>query len=132
MFGAPPKRFRAPTDDRGRQLFSRLLDQGFHIYLTADHGNVEAVGQGRINQGVTPDLRGEGVRTYRSENLVAASAATNPNTYRLEIAGLPANFMPLFAGGRSAFMQQGEPAVVHGGISVEELLVPFVKVTRVS
>ena len=114
------------------QLFDRLLDQGFHIYLTADHGNVEAVGQGRINQGVTPDLRGERVRTYRSENLVAASAATNPNTYRLEIAGLPANFMPLFAGGRSAFMQQGEPAVVHGGISVEELLVPFVKVTRVS
>lgn len=38
----------------------------------------------------------------------------------------------LFAGGRGAFMQQGEPAVVHGGISVEELLVPFVKISYVS
>jgi hypothetical protein len=23
------------------QLFSLLLDKGFHVYLTADHGNVE-------------------------------------------------------------------------------------------
>ena len=114
------------------QLFSLLLDMGFHIYLTADHGNVEAVGQGRPNQGVASELRGERVRTYRSETLVAESAAANPNTYRLDVAGLPANFMTLFAGGRAAFMQQGEPAVVHGGISVEELLVPFVKISYVS
>jgi hypothetical protein len=113
-------------------LFSLLLDKGFHIYLTSDHGNVEAVGQGRPNQGVTSELRGERVRTYRSETLAAESAAANTNTYRLDVAGLPANFMTLFAGGRAAFMQQGEPAVVHGGISVEELLVPFVKISFVS
>jgi len=111
------------------ELFSMLLDKGFHVYLTADHGNVEAVGQGRPNQGVTPELRGERVRTYRSESLVAESAAVNANTYRLDVAGLPANFMTLFAGGRAAFMPKGEPAVVHGGVSVEELLVPFVKIS---
>ncbi|MDP2370524.1 BREX-3 system phosphatase PglZ [Rhodoferax sp.] len=114
------------------QLFSLLLDNGFHVYLTADHGNVEAVGQGRPNQGVAPELRGERVRTYRSETLASESAAANPNTYRLDVAGLPTNFMILFAGGRAAFMQQGEPAVVHGGISVEELLVSFVKISYVS
>ena len=114
------------------QLFSLLLDKGFHVYLTADHGNVEAVGQGRPYQGVAPELRGERVRTYRSETLASESAAANANTYRLDVAGLPANFMTLFAGGRAAFMQQGEPAVVHGGISVEELLVPFVKISYVS
>ena len=114
------------------QLFSLLLDKGFHVYLTADHGNVEADGQGRPKQGVAPELRGERVRTYRSETLVAESAAANQNTYRLDVAGLPANFMTLFAGGRTAFMQSGEPAVVHGGISVEELLVPFVKISCVS
>ncbi len=114
------------------QLFSLLLDKGFHVYLTADHGNVEAVGQGRPNQGVAPELRGERVRTYRSETLALESAAANPNTYRLDVAGLPGNFLALFAGGRTAFMQQGEPAVVHGGISVEELMVPFVKIGYVS
>ena len=75
-------------------------------------------------------MRGERVRTYRSETLVAESAAAHPNTFRLDISGLPTNFMALFTGGRTAFLPQGEPAVVHGGISVEELLVPFVKVTR--
>ena len=60
------------------------------------------------------------------------SAASNPNSYRLQVAGLPANFLTLFAGGRTAFMPQGEQAVVHGGISVEELMVPFVKVGQVN
>lgn len=113
------------------QLFSILLDKGFHVYLTADHGNVEAVGQGRPNQGLAPEIRGERVRTYRSETLATESAAANSNTYRIDLAGLPSNFMPLFAAGRTAFMQQGEPAVVHGGISIEELIVPFVKVVRI-
>ena len=114
------------------RLFAMLLDKGFHIYLTSDHGNVDAVGQGRLNQGVTSDLRGERVRTYRTENLAAESAATHTNTYRLDIAGLPANFLPLFADGRTAFVPQGEQVVVHGGISVEELIVPFVKISFVS
>ena len=112
------------------RLFTLLIDKGFHVYLTADHGNVEAIGQGRPNQGVAPEMRGERVRTYRTETL--ASSAVNANTFRLEIAGLPANFIAIFAGGRTAFLPLGEPAVVHGGISVEELLVLFVKVTRTS
>lgn len=113
------------------QLFTLLLDKGFHVYLTADHGNVEAVGQGRPNQGLAPEIRGERVRTYRSDTLATESVAANLNTYRIDLAGLPTNFIPLFAGGRTAFMQQGEPAVVHGGISIEELIVPFVKVVRI-
>jgi hypothetical protein len=113
------------------RLFALLLAKGFHIYLTSDHGNVDAVGQGRMNQGVTSDLRGERVRTYRTETLAAESAATNANTYRLDIPGLPANFLPLFSEGRTAFVPQGEQVVAHGGISVEELIVPFLKISYV-
>ena len=29
------------------RLFSLLLDKEYHIYLTADHGNVESTGVGR-------------------------------------------------------------------------------------
>ncbi|MFS2023197.1 BREX-3 system phosphatase PglZ [Massilia sp. CT11-137] len=113
------------------RLFSLLLDKGYHIYLTADHGNVESIGVGRPNQGVIAETRGERVRVYRSEPLLADSAAAYPNTVRLDIAGLPANFMPLFAGGRTAFVPDGEQVVVHGGVSIEELIVPFVKVSYV-
>lgn len=113
------------------RLFSMLLDKNYHIYVTADHGNVESTGVGRPNQGVIAETRGERVRVYRSETLLADSAAAYPTTVRLDIAGLPANFMPLFAGGRTAFVPEGEQVVVHGGVSVEELIVPFVKVSYV-
>lgn len=111
------------------RLFSLLLDNGFHVYLTSDHGNVEAVGIGRPNEGVASELRGERVRIYRSEALIAETAAANPKTFRLDVAGLPASFMPLFAGGRGAFVPKDDQVVVHGGVSVEELIVPFVKVS---
>lgn len=110
------------------RLFSLLLDRGFHIYLTADHGNVEAVGAGRPVEGDIPESRGERTRVYRSKSLLMKSAAAHPNTVQLDIAGLPPGYMPLFAGGRTAFVPVGEQVVVHGGISVEELFVPFVKV----
>jgi len=114
------------------RLFAYLLGEGFSIYVTADHGNVDAVGIGRPNQGVIAETRGERVRVYRSEPLRAESAVAYPGTAALDIAGLPANFKPLFAGGRSAFVPDGDQVVVHGGVSVEELVVPFVRVSDVN
>ena len=111
------------------KLFSLLLDKGFHVYLTADHGNCEAVGTGRPNQGVIAETRGERVRVYRSELLRADSAQQFPGTTCLDFPALPPDFLPLFAAGRTAFAVQGEALVAHGGISVEELIVPFVKVS---
>jgi hypothetical protein len=64
--------------------------------------------------------------------LRADSAAAYPSTIPLDIAGLPVNFMPLFAGGRSAFVPDGDQVVVHGGVSVDELIVPFVNVGAAS
>lgn len=111
------------------RLFRMLVDKGFHIYLTADHGNVEAIGIGRPSQGLASEMRGERVRTYRTEAMAAESANANAEAYRLDIPGLPADVMPLFAGRRGAFVSAGEQLVVHGGVSVEELIVPFIKVS---
>ncbi|MDH6234999.1 hypothetical protein M2281_005621 [Mesorhizobium soli] len=113
------------------RLFAFLLAEGFSIYVTADHGNVDAVGIGRPNQGIIAETRGERVRVYRSEPLRAQLAAAYPGMLALDIAGLPTNFKPLFAGGRSAFVHTGDQVVVHGGVSVEELIVPFVRVLNV-
>ena len=106
------------------------MAQGYSIYLTADHGNVEAVGVGRLNQGVASELRGERVRTYRSATL-ADSAHEDIDAFRFDVAGLPADYLPLYAGTRGAFVPKGEQIVAHGGMSVEELIVPFVKVSVV-
>lgn len=108
-------------------LFSLLATHGYQIYLTADHGNVEAVGIGRLSQGVVSELRGERVRTYRSEPL-ADSAPEEIDAFRFDVAGLPTDFLPLYAGTRGAFVTAGDQIVAHGGTSVEELIVPFIKI----
>ena len=110
------------------RLFRLLADHGYRIYLTADHGNVEAEGIGRLSQGDVSELRGERVRTYRSEALVA-SVPENIDAFRFDLAGLPPDFLPLYAGTRGAFVRKGDQIVAHGGISVEELIVPFVKIS---
>jgi len=109
------------------KLFLLLAEQGYEIYLTADHGNVDAEGIGRLSQGVVSELRGERVRTYRSETL-AASVPPEINAFRFDSSGLPPDFLPLYAGTRGAFVPKGDHIVAHGGISVEELIVPFIKI----
>ena len=113
------------------RLFALLLDQGFQVYLTADHGNCEAIGIGRPNQGVIAETRGERVRVYRSALLRAESAGQCPGTFSLEVPAWPPDFLPLFAAGRTAFVMPGDALVSHGGCSIEELIVPFVKVSDV-
>jgi hypothetical protein len=111
-----------------RRLFEKLDALGFHVYLTADHGNVDAIGSGQPKEGVAPEQRGQRVRTYRSEGLIGGPASAREDTFRLDIPALPPNYFPLFSGARTAFLPVGTHAVVHGGVSVEELIVPFVKV----
>jgi len=109
------------------KLFLLLAEQGYVIYLTADHGNVDAEGIGRLGQGVVSELKGERVRTYRSETL-ASSVPADLDAFRFDSPGLPPAFLPLYAGTRGAFIPKGDQIVAHGGISVEELIVPFIRI----
>ena len=113
------------------KLFLLLAEHGYQIYLTADHGNVDAEGIGRLSQGVVSELRGERVRTYRSETL-ASSVPPEIEAFRFDSPGLPPDFLPLYAGTRGAFVPKGDQIVAHGGISVEELIVPFIKINITS
>jgi hypothetical protein len=44
--------------------------------------------------------------------------------------GLPPGYFPLLAGGHDAFVGAGERIVAHGGVAIEEVLVPLVKLER--
>jgi hypothetical protein len=109
------------------KLLILFLEQGYQIYLTADHGNVDAKGIGRLSQGVVSEQRGERVRVYRSEEL-AASLPPGTGAFRLHSSGLPPDYLPVYAGTRGAFVPNGDQVVSHGGVSLEEIIVPFVKI----
>jgi hypothetical protein len=109
-------------------LLDLLLSNGFVVYLSSDHGNVESVGCGRPNEGVTADIRGERARIYSDHLLRATVAARFPAAISWKPIGLPENFLPLLSPDRSAFVQEGLRTVAHGGITLEETIVPFIRV----
>jgi len=111
-------------------LVKRLLDCGFDVWLTADHGNVECVGKGRPSEGAIAETRGERVRVYPTPELRSRMAESFPFARKWQPVGLPANYFPLVAGGRDAFVANGESVVGHGGISIEEVIVPLVNFER--
>ena len=43
---------------------------------------------------------------------------------------LPDDYLPLLPPGRSAFINKGKRTVGHGGIAIEEVIVPFVKISE--
>ncbi|MBN1136466.1 MAG: BREX-3 system phosphatase PglZ [Anaerolineae bacterium] len=112
------------------RLLDLLLDHGWAVFLTSDHGNIEAVGLGRPAEGATADLRGERVRVYPDAVLRAQVQQRFPEALVWPTIGLPKDFLALFAPNRRAFVPEGERTVAHGGISLEELIVPFVQIDR--
>jgi len=112
-------------------LLTLLTRLGYRVYLSSDHGNVEATGIGSPNEGVVADLRGERVRVYPDAVLRSSVHESFPETMTWPAWGLPEDYLPLVPEGRTAFVKKGKRTVCHGGIAMEEVLVPFVEVERV-
>lgn len=111
-------------------LVGQLLERGYAVWLTADHGNIQGNGQGRPSEGVMAEIRGERARVYPAPELRARVAEDFPFAHVWEPVGLPAGYFPLLAGGRDAFVHPGEAIVGHGGVAIEEVIVPLVKFER--
>lgn len=111
------------------QLITDLLNHQYHVYITSDHGNTNAEGIGRINEGVLVNQKGERVRIYSEQTLYEHSLAQIPSLKWSNI-GLPSNYHVLLSPYGKAFVPKGQKIVTHGGISIEEVIVPFVKVER--
>lgn len=108
------------------RLLQLLQENGFAVVLTSDHGNVEAVGCGSPSQGVLADTRGERVRVYESETLRRSCLDEFPSAVCWPSIGIPEDYLPLMAPHGTAFVAQGKRTVAHGGVSLRELVVPFV------
>ena len=111
-------------------LLDLLLDNGFRVWLTSDHGNVEAKGCGSPAEGAVSDLRGKRVHVYSNKSLRRRAADEFPDARPWRPTGLPADYLPLLAPGRSAFVAPGKRIVGHGGASLEEVVVPLVRIDR--
>ena len=113
-------------------IIDLLHEQKFKVWLTSDHGNIEAEGIGRPSEGSIADTKGERVRVYSDHGLRTQVKAAFPEAIEWPAIGLPDNYLPLIAQGRSAFIPEGKKTVAHGGISIEEVIVPLIEVASES
>ncbi len=116
--------------DDAASVVNRLLDDSFEVFLTADHGNVAAEGMGVPREGVLVEVGGKRARIYDNPNFRDEAKSDFPNSIEWPSIGLPSDRQVLLPKGLWAFAQEGKHVVSHGGISLEEVIVPFVRITR--
>lgn len=107
------------------ELVRQAVNEGFEVWLTADHGNLEILPLGGVQEGLAVDTAGTRVRWYADASLREGRRADG---IVWDPPGLPSGeCYPLFAPGRGGYFS-GEVRVTHGGISLDEAIVPLVRV----
>lgn len=112
------------------KLVAHLLALNFDVWLTSDHGNIQCKGIGRPREGSIASSRGERARIYPTGELRDRAYRKFPSAIEWQSSSLPANYFPLIASGNDAFVNQNEIMVSHGGISLQEVIVPLVKIEK--
>lgn len=112
-------------------VIANLLTRGFAVYLTSDHGHVEARGFGRPSEGLTVETRGTRARIYSDRHAVDNVQRGFEETIRWHQRGLlPDDVWVLMPQGRRAFATYSQIVVTHGGPTLDEMVVPLVAIMR--
>ncbi|MCM8899926.1 BREX-3 system phosphatase PglZ [Caldicoprobacter algeriensis] len=111
-----------------KKLIGNFINRGFDVYIASDHGNVEAIGQGRPkNDGVLTEMTSLRARVYQDFAITGEveekfKVFTYPGTY------MPKGYRYLICDRDTAFGIKGQSYVCHGGMSIEEVIVPFARI----
>jgi hypothetical protein len=119
---------------RLENVIAELLAHRYTLYITSDHGHTEAWGMGQPAEGLTVQTRSKRARIYRNYNAARAVQTAYPQTVLWQDQGLlPPDtwiLMPQDENGRRlAFAPEGERVVTHGGLTIDEMVVPLARLT---
>lgn len=111
-------------------LIKDLINLDYKIIITSDHGNAEGSSIGTPTEGAIPDLKGQRVRIYSDHELCKKTHSEFKETIIWPPLGLPDNIYPLIAKENNLFGNPNQSMVAHGGISLEETIVPFIIIEK--
>lgn len=115
---------------RVEEVIAGLLARDFAVYLASDHGHVEARGFGQPSEGLTVDTRGKRARIYSDYRAAVNVQQGLSETILWNQDGLlPDNVWVLMPQERSAFATFNKTVVTHGGLTLDEMVVPLVTIT---
>lgn len=111
-----------------RSVIAEARKSGYRVVITADHGIIGCCGIGRPNVGELTDERSKRVLLFNKPELRDGLSSQSECYNRFQPPGLPPTCCPLFANGISSFDHSGVRSYSHGGLSIEEVLVPVAEV----
>ena len=113
-----------------QKFLSGLIKEGFDIFITSDHGNVNCIGTGVVSDGSIAEEKSLRVRIYQNKHLADIGKIKAPDSVHWPEENIGFRFSVLLSRGTSAFYHKGEDCISHGGISLEEVIVPFIHLSE--
>jgi PglZ domain len=112
-------------------LIDMLLDENYAVSLTSDHGYTEVTTIGVSQAGVTANPHGR-FEVFVNDLLANQSLVKGKpaGRWRWSGYGLPADYHVVFAPLDGALKPAGDRILTHGGPTLEEVVVPWVRITR--
>ncbi len=109
----------------------RFRDSGYDVYISADHGNTDCVGLGR--------LMGTGLEVETKSHRMIVLQDFADKDKLIQQYGLieyPKFYLDkkydyLICNTGESFDAKGEEVMTHGGISIDEVVVPFIEIKAV-
>ena len=112
-----------------QNLIRYLVQNDFRVYLTSDHGNTPAIGRGKLkNTGVETESRSSRM-VVREE--FAGDLSDDDRLIRYPGYYLNKNYQYYICENGVALETNDADVVAHGGISMDEVIVPFIEITGV-
>lgn len=113
------------------EMTQRFISAGYDVYITADHGNTICTGLGK--------LMGTGVEVETKSRRMVALKDFADKAGLIEKHGLveyPKYYLPkeydyLICDVGDSFDAKGDDVMTHGGITLDEVVVPFIKIKAV-
>jgi hypothetical protein len=108
------------------ETITALQTRGFHVYITADHGNVEATGLKNLTMKdkVGALSRGKRHLYFTNETLLQGFIDQNPD---LEVGR---KGLSLYLKKQEAFTNENSQVITHGGSHIWEVIVPFISINE--
>jgi hypothetical protein len=107
-------------------LIRRLVSHGFAVYITADHGNTICTGVGGFRSGVEVESRSKRMAVLKDIAEVNTLLSKNATEYKGFY--LDKSYRYYLCNNGVSFDNKGEIVMTHGGTSIDEVIVPFVRI----
>lgn len=114
-----------------QKLISSLYNNGFDIYIASDHGNTNSIGIGKI-KGTGVEVETKCKRALICKEFIDDEKIRDEHNL-IEYPGyyLPKQYKYFICEENQSFGNKGEEIMSHGGISIEEVIVPFIVIKGV-